>query len=189
MTMVFGCSQESLKPLEINKPILAFGDSLTAGVGANKLDAYPEQLELLTGIEVINAGVSGETTEEGLKRLSTVLDQYNPQLVILLEGGNDILRGYDLQKTKLNLSAMITEIQARDIQLVLIGVPEKNIFSDSATIYEELAEEYELVFDRDTISSLIKKRQYKSDPIHFNSTGYKKLADKIHKILKKEGAL
>ncbi len=189
LVFVVACGEDKLYKLNSSQPVLAFGDSLTAGVGANEVAAYPQQLERLIGFNVINAGISGETTEEGLARLSSVLDEHNPQLVILLEGGNDILRNYDLNKTEQNLARMIEEIQSRSIQLVFLGVPEKNIFSDSAPLYKELASEYNLVFDGEVISKLIKKKRYKSDPIHFNALGYQKLAENIQDLLDDNGAL
>ncbi|NVJ65496.1 MAG: arylesterase [Gammaproteobacteria bacterium] len=187
--LLAACGEQKLTPLNQQQVILAFGDSLTAGVGASEQDAYPQQLAKLVGHRVINAGISGETTAEGLVRLASVLDQHEPQLVILLEGGNDILRNQNLAQTKQNLAKMIEEIRSRNIQLVFLGVPEKNIFSDSADLYEELAQEYQLVFDGEIISDLIKKKRYKSDPIHFNALGYQKLAERIVEMLESNGAL
>ncbi len=184
------CSGEGdLKKLNADATILAFGDSLTLGVGANDEDAYPQKLEKLINLKVVNAGVSGEATAEGLQRLGAELDRYSPQLVILLEGGNDILRNYNLAQTKQNLAKMIEEIQSRNMQLILVGVPEKNIFSDSADLYQELSEQYNLVFDEKIIASLLKKQRYKSDPIHFNALGYEKLAERLREILDENGAL
>ncbi|WP_251358415.1 arylesterase [Kangiella sp. TOML190] len=187
--LLISCADNNLRTLSLNKSILTFGDSLTAGVGAAEYEAYPAQLEKLIGFKVINAGISGETTQEGLTRLAAVLDQHNPQLVVLLEGGNDILRNYNLVQTKQNLAQMIEEIQSRNIQLILLGVPEKNIFSDSAPLYRELAEQYHLVFDGEIISDLIKNKKYKSDSVHFNGLGYQKLAQRIAEILEDNGAL
>lgn len=189
MLLLVACGENKLQPLNTSQPILAFGDSLTDGVGASEHDAYPQQLKKLTGLNVINAGISGETTAEGLTRLNQVLDKYDPQLVILLEGGNDILRNYNLVEAKQNLAKMIEAIQSRNIQIIFLGVPEKNIFSDSAPFYRELAQQYDLLFDGEIISDLIKKKRYKSDPIHFNALGYQKLAERIKEMLEDNGAL
>ena len=80
------------------------------------------------GRTVVNAGVSGEVTSAGLKRFGDVLDKHNPHLVILLEGGNDILRNLNLDNTRQNLAAMIEITQNRGISLVLVGCPEKVYF-------------------------------------------------------------
>ena len=186
-----GCREDS-KPLQrvsTEATILAFGDSLTVGIGTEKVHSYPNVLARLSNRKVVNAGISGEVTEQGLARLSDVIDETNPALMILLEGGNDILRNYKLSKTKKNLKAMIALAKDKGVQLVLIGVPEKQIFSDVAPFYKELAEEHKLVFDGEIISSLIRKRAYKSDSVHFNQAGYKKMAEEIHQLLIENGAL
>ena len=169
--------------------ILAFGDSLTYGVGVSEDYAYPSVLSDLTGLEVINEGVSGEVTEDGLSRFSEVIFETQPDLVILLEGGNDILRGKNLQQTKHNLSSMISIAHDQGIQVVLIAVPAKNIFSSTAKFYTELAEEHDIILDRTLVASLLKDHQYKSDPIHFNKAGYRVMAESIKQLLIKNNAL
>jgi lysophospholipase L1-like esterase len=169
--------------------ILAFGDSLTVGVGAPQNDSYPSVLARLSQRRVINAGVSGEVTREGLKRLPVILEESQPQLVVLLQGGNDILKGKDIGLTKANLSAMISMIQDRGADVILIGVPEKKLFSDVAPIYKELAMEHNVVLLDDTLSDLLKNNKYKSDPIHLNGVGYQKLAEVVYNKLVDVGAL
>ena len=163
--------------------IVAFGDSLTVGVGASEDTNYPAILSEISYRRVVNAGVSGEVTEDGLVRLPAVLEEENPNLVILLEGGNDILRNKNQKQTKDNLASMITLIQSKGADVVLIGVPEKKLFSDVAPFYEELADEYNLVFIDEVLSELLKDNEYKSDPIHLNEIGYRKLAETIHEKL------
>ena len=140
-------------------------------------------------MNVINAGVSGELTQEGLGRLPALLDGTSPNLLILAEGGNDILKGYDLTRTRHNLATMIEKAQERYIPVILLGVPEKNIFSSSAPLYRELAEEYQVVFDGDLLAGLLKSTAYKSDAIHFNEAGYRRMAEGIHELLNDSGAL
>ena len=185
-----GCdSQKALTRVSTEATILAFGDSLTKGVGTTKQHSYPSVLAQLSGRKVVNAGISGEVTEQGLARLADVIAETNPDLMILLQGGNDILRNHNLQQTKQNLAAMIALAKEQGVQLVLIGVPQKQLFSDVAPLYKELAEEHKLVFDGELISSLLRTRSYKSDMVHFNKTGYQKMAEGIHQLLIKNGAL
>jgi len=187
--LIQGCGNSgSLSPVSSSGTILAFGDSLTSGVGVNPEQSYPSVLARLSNRKVINAGISGELTSEGLARLSDVLDETSPELMILLEGGNDILQNKSLQKAKQNLSQMIAIAKEKGVQVVLIGVPEKQLFSSSAAIYAELADEHALVFEPELISTLIKKRSYKSDSVHFNKAGYEKMAEEIYQLLEKEGA-
>ena len=183
------CSDIKLTPLSSDATILAFGDSLTHGVGGGKGNDYPKVLSELTGLKVINAGISGETTEGGLKRFESVLTDSSADLIILMEGGNDILRNKNLEQTKQNLSRMIEIAQNQGVEVILIGVPQKQLFSDSAPFYRELAEEHQLVFDGETLSGLLRSQQYKSDPIHLNAAGYRKFAERIHESLIEQGAL
>lgn len=184
------CSDSiSLTPIPKDGVILAFGDSLTVGVGTSGAYSYPAVLSQLSGRNVIGAGVSGEETAQGLIRLPKVMDEVNPGLLILLEGGNDILRNKSLNNTKQNLAAMIELAHARDVQVVLIGVPEKKIFSSVAPLYEELAEQYGLVFADDLLSGLLRDNEYKSDAVHLNKQGYQVMAESIHQLLVKHGAI
>ena len=106
--------------------ILAYGDSLTAGYGLDAADAYPAKLaEMIKAnginIEMINAGVSGETTQGGLNRLNWTL-KHNPDLVLLGLGANDALRFLSPALAKDNLSQMIETLQAKDIDVILLGM-------------------------------------------------------------------
>ena len=179
----------SLSYLPENAVILAFGDSLTAGIGASAANAYPSVLSQLAERNVVNAGVSGEETAQGVKRLAGVLKQVNPDLLLLLEGGNDILRNRDLRRTKQNLAAMIELAHSMEIEVVLIGVPEKRLFSSVAPLYEELADQYKIVLIDNLLASLLRKGQYKSDAVHLNKQGYRVMAESIYAVLVDRGAL
>lgn len=177
------CSGNETQPLFSGDKILAFGDSLTVGVGAGKDKDYPSILTQLSGYEVINAGISGETTTQGVARFQSLLDLHDPGLVILLEGGNDILRSHPATRTKQNLARMITMARDHGCQIVLIGVPQKKLFSDSAPLYRELADEFDIPFDEDMLADLLRTPKYKSDPIHLNAAGYRELATELYEWL------
>lgn len=183
-----GCSSSKLDPLESGDVIVAFGDSLTFGVGARSENSYPSVLAGLSGFEVVNAGISGETTGEGLKRLPQVLDEYSPSLLILLEGGNDILRNKPYDQIERNLDSMISEAKSRGVQVVLIGVPEKKLFSSSAPFYKRLAEKHDLVFESKLVGGLMRSPSKKSDTVHFNKAGYAHMAEAINDLLLENGA-
>lgn len=184
-----GCGEPALEPLPRDAIILAFGDSLTEGVGAPDGAGYPAQLARLTGRTVVNAGVAGETTADGLARLPETIETHAPALMILLMGGNDVLRNQDLAEAKRNLAQMIEQARANDVAVMLVGVPEKSLFSQSAPLYEELAEEYGVVLVDDLVAGLLRRPGYKSDAVHLNADGYRAMAERLAEALRDEGAL
>ena len=189
LIVLTACDAPKLGALPTDAVSLAFGDSLTSGVGARKNKNYPAVLAQLTGLQVINAGIAGETTAQGLARLGQALDQASPDLVILIEGGNDMLRGLDLVQAKANLRKMVMLIRQRNIDLVLMGVPKKSLFLSVHPMYEELATELDLVFDGELLVELQGTAALKSDIVHFNEMGYQKMAESIYAILEERGAL
>jgi lysophospholipase L1-like esterase len=170
--------------------ILAFGDSLTRGSGASANNDYPSILAGLSKHEVINEGVPGEISADGLKRLPALLDNYQPAMLIVIHGGNDILKKIPGDVTANNLKNMINEAKSRNINVVMLGVPKPGFFFlESAEIYQKLAEENNITTDLDTLPDILGDKKLKSDPIHPNNEGYKLMATKIFELLKDTGAL
>lgn len=182
-------TQTSLTPLQSNDVIVAFGDSLTVGYGVSKAQSYPAVLAKLTGLTVINAGVSGETTAGGLTRLPKILAQHKPKLVVLLQGGNDVLHNQPFSQIRSNLHQMIDLIKQSGAEVLLVSVPSKNPFTGSLNLYANLANELAIPLEDDIVSSLIRNPAKKSDYIHFNVQGYNDLAQAIHLALQNNGAV
>ena len=184
------CSDDAkLQPLDTNAVILAFGDSLTYGTGTSHNRAYPAILETLINRKDINAGVPGEISKTGLSRLPGLIKKYQPELVIICHGGNDILRKLDINQTQDNIQQMITLARQNNSQVVLIGVPEFGIFLDTSPIYQVLAENNQLPIDKNSLADIIGDNRLKSDHIHPNTLGYQKLAKNISTLLKQAGAI
>ena len=180
LLLLAGCdAKPAIRPLAPGATILAFGDSLTHGNGASSGQSYPALLGELLGVRVVNAGVPGEVSAAGRKRLPGVLEKVQPQLVILIHGGNDFLQRLDVAQTKQNLRAMIEACRQQGADVVLAGVPQIGLFLSPAPFYAELAKEYRLPYLDDTLSDILKDRSLKSDAIHPNAAGYRQLAEAL----------
>ena len=186
-----GCGEKnsSLSPLSSSSVILAYGDSLTYGYNVKRSESYPAKLEVLTGISVINSGVSGEVSAQGLKRLPKVLDEHHPQLLILCHGGNDLLRKMDLEEMESNIRGMIQLSLDRDIPVILLGVPKPGIFLSSFDVYKKIANSMNIIFIDDLISDVLGDKSLKSDSIHPNKKGYNVMAEEIYSLLLDKGAI
>jgi len=167
--------------------IVAFGDSLTAGLGVGSDGAYPAELQRRLEesgyrYRVINAGVSGETTAGGLRRVPWIL-QSKPEIVILELGGNDGLRGLHLNDTKANLEQIIRRFQDAQVTVVLAGMKLPPNYGADYTagfeaIYHALAEQYRLPlipFFLDGVAGSAALNQ--ADGIHPTAEGYRTIVD------------
>lgn len=184
-----GKSVPQLKPLSNTASILAFGDSLTFGVGAEPEKSYPAALAKLTNLKVIREGVPGELSANGLKRLPKALDKHQPDLLILCHGGNDFLQKKDKAETRKNIEEMIKLAIAKDIQVILIGVPRASITLSPPIFYQELSDKYKLPYEDSVMSKIIASPDLKSDQIHPNEDGYQLIAERIHKLLQQSGSI
>lgn len=179
----------SLSPLSQNARVLAFGDSLTYGYGVNSEDAYPAVLSDLINREVLNAGVSGELSAEGLIRLPGLLERWRPELVIICHGGNDILRRMSASQTEENLREMIKLSRARGAAVILVAMPNFGLFPKAAKYYDAIGQDTGVPIEMDIIAELVSDNSKKSDQVHFNPAGYRDLALAIQALLGKEGAI
>ncbi|MEA1892365.1 MAG: GDSL-type esterase/lipase family protein [Campylobacterota bacterium] len=179
----------SYEVLKDDAIILAFGDSLTYGFGASSEFSYPYMLGKKSSLKVINAGVNGEFSAEGLERLGEYLKQ-KPSLVILCHGGNDILNNLSHVELKSNLLKMINLIKNTKAEILLVGVPDFNTFSFAPpSLYEDVAEETGVLFEDEVLTYIELHRSLKSDYVHPNEKGYEMMADSFMEILLKNGLL
>jgi lysophospholipase L1-like esterase len=163
---------------------------LTYGTGAQTREhSYPAVLAELSGLNVINAGVPGEISAEGLARIDRYLMEAAPDLVILCHGGNDMIRKLDQSQLRRNLANMIKKIRSSGAEVVLLSVPRPGIWLDAAPVYQQVAETYNVVVDNDIIADVESDPALKSDPIHPNTAGYHLVAERLFDLLKRHGAV
>jgi len=187
---LLACSEPPRLPaLDEGAVILAFGDSLTRGTGAGAGEDYPAVLSSLSGRRVINAGVPGEISRDGLRRLPGLLDRHEPALLILCHGGNDLLQRRDRKETAANLERMVRMATERGIAVVLLGVPEPGLLLSDADYYAEVASATGAVYVKGVIAKVLGDASLKSDPVHPNGDGYRRMAEAVYAALREAGAL
>jgi acyl-CoA thioesterase-1 len=183
--LLSGCgSSPRVDRITADSTIVAFGDSLTSGVGAKANESYPSVLAELLGCSVINAGVPGEVTSEGLERLPHVLMANKPDLVILCFGGNDMLQKQPRENTKSNLREMIRLIKESRSDIIMVAVPQPGLLLTVPDFYEDMADDYRLPLEAKTIKKILSKRSLKSDMIHPNAQGYKIMAESLLNLIR-----
>ena len=171
-----------------NNTILAMGDSLTYGFGANPGESYPDRLSMLSGLNIINGGVNGDTSADGLRRLPYLVEDKNIKLMILCFGGNDIIQKQSMSSLKQNLKTMIQMAKAKNIEILLLSVPNFSLFGLSPLgLYEEVANEENVPLLSGVLANILSQPSLKNDQIHPNASGYKKMAELIYESLKENG--
>ena len=205
-----GCEESTTSPSDTQKtgPIVCLGDSLTEGYGASKpseidkSNSYPAFLQKKVNINVINAGISGDTAGGGLARVDTDVLADDPQVVIILLGANDFLKLRPASETKKNLQAIINKVKSKDRKIYLASFIGDAAWEDSyleifpimppgiiaflegyKKIYTELWSENPDLGQIPNIWKGIEKKQM-SDLIHPNAEGYGIMADNIFSVMK-----
>ncbi|MBK8477712.1 MAG: arylesterase [Opitutaceae bacterium] len=184
--LLVGCARSArIRPLPPEAVIVAFGDSLTAGFGAEAGQDYPAVLAKLSGWQVVNAGVPGELSATGRARLPGVLEEHRPALVILCHGGNDILTDAAAETIAANVEAMIQLCRAAGADVLLVAVPQKGISLSAAPFYAELAKTHGVPCDEAIIARVLRKGSLKSDYVHPNAEGYAHIAAAVFADLRR----
>jgi acyl-CoA thioesterase-1 len=174
--------------------IVAFGDSLTAGFGLAEKESYPYLLQKKLeadgyNYEVVNAGISGETSLGGLERVDWVLEQENVQILILELGANDLLRGLPVAKMKDNLARIIKKAQAKKITVLLCGMLAPPSVGaqyqrEYTNAFPDLATEHKVAFLPFLLENVaLNKDLNQADGIHPNARGEIIMTENIYKAL------
>lgn len=175
--------------------IIALGDSLTAGFGLAEPESYPYLLQQKLkaegfDYEVVNAGVSGDTSLGGLERADWVLGQENAEILILELGANDLLRGMPVDRMKSNLDRIIRKAKERNLKVLLCGMlaPPSvgNGYSrDYINAFPDLADEHDVEFLPFLLENVATKRELnQADGIHPNAEGTRIMTENIYSALK-----
>jgi acyl-CoA thioesterase I len=170
--------------------IVAVGDSLTEGLGLSQTEAYPAQLEKKLNEsgyhwQVVNAGISGETTTGTLSRIDWIM-KLKPDIVILEIGANDGLRGIPTSLIRENIDKMVSEFQSRGIVVVLAGMQMlRNMgpvyVRDFAALYPEIADKHHLILEPFFLAKVAGETSLNQpDGIHPLAGGYRIVADTLY---------
>ncbi|WP_371258275.1 GDSL-type esterase/lipase family protein [Curvibacter sp. PAE-UM] len=181
--------------LPAGSTVLALGDSLTAGVGATADMAYPAVLQSLTGWQVVNGGVSGDTSAQALSRLPALLQEHQPALVIVSIGGNDFLRQMSAAGAKDTIREVCRAARAGGAQVLLVAVPQASLLAAGTgslkdhPLYAELAEELKLPLHADGWATVLSNPSLRADSVHANAQGYRQFAEGLVQTLRRVGWL
>lgn len=173
--------------------VLALGDSITFGTGATPETSYPAVLAKLTGWDVVNAGVPGDTSAGALARLPQLLEKHSPQLVLVSIGGNDFLRRLPPQQTRANIRSIVQQAAGGGAQVVLVAVPEASALAAAArslgdhALYAELARELKVPLHAGGWAAVLSDPKLRSDAIHANGNGYAEFARGLAQTLRSAG--
>lgn len=176
--------------------VVALGDSLTHGYGLPPSESFPVQLDAWLAerghddVEVVNAGVSGDTTAGGRARLDWALAEGADALIVEL-GGNDLLRGIDPDVSRANLDAILAEAAARGLPTLLTGLmappnygPDWRARFDA--MYPELAEKHGALLYRDFLAGVVEDRSlWQPDGIHPNAEGVAVIVERIGPVVER----
>ncbi len=196
-----GCSSESASndaasktataKQTTRKTIVAVGDSLTAGLGVDESAAYPAQLQRkLAGdgyyFNVVNAGVSGETSSGTLTRIEWVISTLKPDIIILETGANDGLRGIDPDILRKNLDRIVSVIKANNIEVLLCGMkilpnmgPEYS--KAFARVYPEIAQKHAIPLIPFFLEGVAGDPRFNQpDRLHPTAKGYSRIVERIY---------
>lgn len=181
-----GCGRDkkTAQPVQPGSTVLALGDSLTFGTGASTETSYPAVLAGLTGWNVVNAGVSGDTSAQALARLPALLAEHQPKLVIVSIGGNDFLRKLPESDTHAHVHAICKQSLDAGAQVLLVAVPRATVaaalgqMTDHA-LYAEVAKDLKIPLQREAWGEVLAQPDLRADAVHANARGYAQFARSV----------
>ena len=181
-----GCGRDkkTAQPVPPGSTVLALGDSLTFGTGASAETSYPTVLAGLTGWNVVNAGVPGDTSAQALARLPALLAEHQPKLVIVSIGGNDFLRKLPESDTRTHVHAICKQSLDAGAQVLLVAVPRATVaaalgqMTDHA-LYAEVSKDLKIPLQREAWGEVLAQPDLRADAVHANARGYAQFARSV----------
>lgn len=167
-----------------NTDIIAFGDSLTYGYGAAPAESYPAYLSEMLGREIVNLGVNGDTSAMGLARIKEI-ENYSPYMVLVEFSANDFFRRVPKEQTEKNLRQIVEYLQKQGAIVVLVDTGGAFPMDTYTKIQKRLTKEYNTLFVPGILDGIYNDKSLKSDQVHPNGKGYKIVAEKVNKAIKK----
>lgn len=162
--------------------IVAVGDSLVEGYGATEGNDLVSLLSKKVGLPIENEGVSGNTSADVRARIARALTT-NPDIVIVLIGGNDALRKTPLAETEGNIGAILAEVQKVGAAPLLLGVVGGFPQDPYARMFTRLRDQYDAAYVPNVLSGVIGRQEFMSDAIHPNDAGYARIAERVAPVL------
>ncbi|MBM3836180.1 MAG: arylesterase [Verrucomicrobia bacterium] len=157
---------------------VAFGDSLTSGAGASPEHDYPTLLGAQLGIKIINCGLPGNTSQDGLDRIEEIL-RLNPKVVLLCLGGNDGLRGLPAEQMFRNLGTIIDRFHEAGAFVVLVGVRSGSVFDKNDSGFNKLGKQKQVLYVPNILQGVLGDPRLMADYIHPNDAGNKVIAYRL----------
>jgi lysophospholipase L1-like esterase len=180
-----GCAKREITNLNSQgRNIICFGDSITAGYGAEPGEDYPTALSGMTDAPVINAGVSADTTVNGLARIESDVLAKDPFLVIIEFFGNDFTRGIPKEETLDNIKEMVERIQAGGAMVAIADISAGMFLGEYRPALMKLSRQTHSIFIPAILSGIVTNPSMKSDFLHPNASGYKLIAQRIYLAIK-----
>lgn len=169
-------------PPSAGKSWVAFGDSLTSGYGASDGNDYPALLGRRLGINILNFGTPGATTQDALAKVDDVL-KAQPKVILLCLGGNDTLNAMPHSQTFGNLETMIDQFQQTGAFVVLIGIRTASVRDKYSSEFKSLARKKRVMLVPNILHGVLGNPELMSDYVHPNDQGYAAIADRLEKVL------
>ena len=183
LPLLCACTKKPLFHNSKAPDIVAFGDSLTYGLGVSRDNAYPAVLSQLAGREIVNLGVSGNTAQQGAMRMHDI-GKSMPCMVLIEFGGNDLLQNRPMEETRKALEEIIDYVHGLNAMAVIVDTGGNYQMSRYTKMMKKLAKKKRALFIPGIMDGIFSDKSLKSDILHPNEKGYEIIANKVYEALK-----